>query len=570
MTNAEEQQEAVVLPHSCLVAECGSVNTTVSLFDEAAGSYRLLARAIAPTTVGLPWRNLAEGVYLAVQSLEQQTGRSLLNPQRKLITPARQHNVGVDQFIAVSSAAPPLATALVGLFDDVSLASARRVLGSANAQEVSCLSLDAEQEAETYLATLLEKEPDLIFIVGGTDGGATKRLLHLVETVSLAVGPLAEKKQIQAIFAGNKQLRQPVSALLKGRVELHMAENVRPNLETERLADATREVNDLYSDFKIGALPGSSVLHDWSEQHIIPTVQAFATLVRFVAALQKGRVLGVDLGGSSVSLVMADAHGAQIYRRNDLGIGQMISNVLNEVEPATIARWLPFAASDEEIRDFIWQKSLQPQTIPLMEEEIYLEQAIAREIIRRVVPANLPPFDVLLARGQTLTNTPRPGQAVLLLLDALQPTGIFSVALDKYGVLPALGAMSGSQPLAVVQALEAGVLADLGWVIALTGKGQAGESAVKGSVETAEGQFNLDVAHGQIDTTVLGAGQTASISLTPDKRVDLGFGSGKGKKLSVRGGLVGLVVDARGRPLLLPEPEQRIEQIRKWYWDVGS
>ena len=571
MTIAEENetQETKALA-SFLIAECGTVNTTVALFDVAAGTYRLVSQATAPTTAAEPWLNIMEGVYIAIQQLEAITGRAFLTPQRKLITPARQNGSGIDQFVAIASAATPLSTSLVGLFDEVSLASGRRVLASTYTKIANSLSLGQEQNEEKHLAALIAERPDLIFIVGGTDGGAEQRLLHLVETVSIGIGPLAAKRPVQVLFAGNKHLRERVRELLKDRTKVHVAENVRPNLETENLADAVRIVNELYSDVKIGTLPGVHTLHEWHQQPIIPTVQAFATIAKYFAALHKGRVLGVDLGSNSVSVLVADAHQVQIHMRTDLGMGQPVINLLDEVEPAAIARWVPQTISDEEIRDFIFHKSLNPQTIPTTELESFLEQAIARELIRCVTPEPLPSFNILLARGQTLTNTPRPGQAILLLLDALQPTGIFSVALDKYGVLPALGALAIYQPLAVVQALEAGVLSDLGWVIVPSGKGQAGQSVVKGLVESPRGQFDLDVEYGRIDTTILDSGQVADITLQPDKRINLGFGTGKGKKLSVRGGAVGLVVDARGRPLAAPDDDKRLDQIRKWYWDVGG
>lgn len=565
----KETQEPKTL-ESYLIAECGTTNTTVALFDLAVGSYRLIAQATAPTTVGEPWLNIMEGVYLAIQRIEAITGRTLLTSQRKLITPSRTNGSGVDQFAAVASAAQPLATSLVGLFDEVSLDSGRHVLGSTYAEAINSLSLSQEQNEENHLAATIAQKPDLILIVGGTDGGAEQRLLHLVETVSIGIGPLAAGKPIQAVFAGNKNLRERVRELLKDRAKIHMADNVRPELDKENLTDAIRVLNELYSDLKIGALPGVHTLHEWHQQPIIPTLHAFATIARYFAALNKGRVLGVDLGSNSVSLLLADANGTQTYMRNDLGMGQPIINLLDEVDAATIARWLPYAISDEEIRDFIFYKSLHPQTIPMTEAESYLEQAIAREIIRCIVPDPLPSFNMLLARGQTLTHTPRAGQSILLLLDALQPTGIFSVALDKYGVLPALGALASEQPLAVVQALEAGVLSDLGWVIAPTGKGQAGQSLVKGVVESPQGQFNLDVDHGRIDTTILNSGQVAEVTLQPDKRIDLGFGPGKGKKLTVHGGAVGLIVDGRGRPLPDFDEDKRVEQVHKWYWDVGG
>ncbi len=571
MTIAEENktQETKTLP-SFLIAECGTITTTVTLFDVAAGTYRLLAQATAPTTAVEPWLNIMEGVYAAIRQIETITGRSLLTPQRKLITPARQNGSGVDQFIAVGSAAAPLATSLVGLFDEVSLASGRRALASTYARATHSLSLNQDPNEEKHLAALIGEKPDLVFIVGGTDGGAAQRLLRLVETVSIGIGPMAARQTVQVLYAGNKMLRERVRELLKDRAKVHVAENVRPDLQTENLSDAIRLLHELYSDLKIGSLPGVHTLHEWHQQPVIPTVQALATVARYFAALHKGRVLIVDLGSSTASLLLADAHHVEIFMRNDLGMGAPIINLLDEVEPAAIARWVPQPISDEEIRDYIFHKSLNPQTIPTTELESYLEQAIAREIIRCVAPKPLPPFKVLLARGQTLTNTPRPGQAILLLLDALQPTGIFSAALDKYGALPALGALAIYQPLAVVQALEAGVLSDLGWVIAPTGKGQAGQSALKGSVESAQGQFDLDVEHGRIDATILDTNQMAEVSLQPDKRLNLGFGAGKGKKLSVRGGAVGLIVDARGRPLSLADEDKRLDQVRKWFWDIGG
>ena len=87
----------------------------------------------------------------------------------------------------------------------------------------------------------------------------------------------------------------------------------------------------------------------------------------------------------------------------------------------------------------------------------------------------LPPMNLLILRGGPFTNTPRPGQAILMALDALQPTGIFPVVIDRYSLLPALGLLAVQNPKLVVQVLNGGVLEDLGWVIAPTGRGQAGE-----------------------------------------------------------------------------------------------
>jgi hypothetical protein len=570
-TTTDDTPQGTPTPDSYLIADIGTIETTVVLFDVAAGSYRLLARGVAPTTAVPPWSDVMVGVRQAIQMIETATGRSLVDNQQKLISPARLNGSGVDKFAVVANAARPLQTLLVGLFDEVSLKSARQALGSTYATEIDCFSLNDPRDEGEKFSAVIEQKPELIFIVGGTDGGASQRLLKLVDTLRMGVNVLAESGRVFVIYAGNKQAREAVTSRLQESAHVQVAENVRPDLETADIDEAATLVNALYEDVKLSRLPGMRALQSWGGEKITPTATAFATIARYFAALQNNSILGVDVQSDSVSFVTADAQRAQVHIRTDLGMGKPLAHLLDFVSPADIARWVPLEVSEEEIRDFITYKSLYPQTVPQSELELYLEQAAARELIRCAAPDKLPVYKMILARGPVLTNAPRPGQTVLMLLDALQPKGIFSIALDKYNVLPALGALALEQPTAVVQALEAGVLEDLGWVIVPYGKSQTGKPVITGVLESENlGQFNLDIEDGAIETAVLAPGQAAAVDLKPGKRMDIGYGEGKGKKITVRGGAVGLVIDARGRPLSVPQTEERLDLVRKWYWDVGG
>ncbi|MBE2221179.1 MAG: glutamate mutase L [Anaerolineae bacterium] len=570
MTIAEETPKNTT-PESYLIAEFGSINTTAVLFDTAAGSYRLLARGTSPTTAIDPWSNIAEGLVQAIRQIEGVTGRTLLNEHQQLITPERHTGIGVDKFAVLTSAATPLNTLLVGLFDEVSLESARHVLHTTYATEVDCISLNDPRDEGEKFSAIVNKRPEVVLIVGGTDGGAEQRLLHLIDTLQLGINVLSENQRTFVLYAGNKALREAVNNRLKEIAHVQVAENVRPNLELEYLDDAAKMLNSLYEDVKITKLPGFQAVQSWAGKPAMSTAYAFTLITKYFASLQNHAILGIDIGSNSVTIIAADPHAVKVHVRTDLGMGKPLINFLDHTTPADIARWIPHEVTDDQVRDFLVYKSLYPQTIPQTEFELYLEQAVAREVIRAAMPPDLPAYAMILARGAVLTNTPRPGQTVLMLLDALQPSGIFSIALDKYNVLPALGALAMTQPTAVVQALEAGVLTDLGWVIVPTGKGQSGQSVITGIVESEQlGQFNLDIEYGSIDTTVLASGQIANVTLNPNKRNDIGFGIGKGKKITVRGGAVGLVIDGRGRPLMLPNGEDKFEIVRKWHWDVGG
>src|SRR4030042_299635 len=198
---------------------------------------------------------------------------------------------------------------------------------------------------------------------------------------------------------------------------------------------------------------------------------------------------------------------------------------------AKIIRWLPVEVAEADVRDYIHNKALRPGTVPVEPAELHVEYALARQAIRTGLavarsgwPAQrgqyatglLPPMDPILAGGAALARAPRPGYAALVLLDAVQPVGVTTLVLDPYSLMPALGAAAGPLPLATVQVLESGGFASLGTFVSPGGPGRAG---------------------------VLG----------------------------VAGGALGLVVDARGRPLQVPsDPGKRRELNQKWLWDIGG
>jgi hypothetical protein len=581
-----EEAPEVERYESFLVADCGSTHTTVVLFDMVAGSYRLIARTAVPTTTSAPWFDIAQGVQQAISRITEITGRKLLNKQGRLIRSVRADGSGVDHFAAVASAAQPLDVLLVGLFDEVSIASARKALRSIYHHEKDRLTLSDQRQPHEQVGAVVQSQPDLILIAGGTDGGAEDRLLQIVESVGLGVSVMSISRLPEVVFAGNIKLRERVKEMMGEYANVQTANNVRPTLETEQLDDVVRITTDLYEDLKINALPGIQELHDWSSYPILPTAHAFGGICHYFSALQNQQVMGVDLGSNSVSFIMATPEQGQVSIHSELGTGLPVGNLLDKVSVDAVRQWVPMEVSAAETADYIFNKSLHPFSIPTNEKELQLEQAVARALIHCAAIATgndsqwprvdgqqmLPPFGLLLARGSTLANAPRPGQIMLMLLDALQPTGIFSISLDRYGVLPALGALAAHQPLAVIQTLEVGVLSDLGWVIAPTGKGQPGKKVMDISIESDRAKFEGEIEFGKIEIFPIAPGEQAKVTVKPTSRFDIGFGSGQGKKMTLTGGQAGgLVIDARGRPFTLPRDiADRRSLVRKWLWDMGG
>ncbi|MDT8304470.1 MAG: glutamate mutase L, partial [Anaerolineae bacterium] len=417
-----------------------------------------------------------------------------------------------------------------------------------------------------------------------TDNGDSKRLLGILDVVALSLGLREVGKRPQVVYAGNRALRERVTAELGSQTTVHVADNLRPTVETEHIGEVANLVNTLYEELKMAELPGFGEVVAWSSYPPQPTARAFSQMVRYFAALYQERVLGLDLGSNSVTIAVADEKNLQVAIHSNRGMGEPIAEFLDAGVVREIQKWLAIDVAEDTLADFLQTKALYPGTMPMTDEELQVEQALARYFLREAAggaarnwawPAagsTVPPFALLLLRGQALTQAPRSAQALLMALDALQPTGVFAVALDQYGVLPALGLLALRHPLPAVQILEGGVLLDLGWVVAPRFRAAQGQTILRVRVNAEkQGQLNVEVAAGDLTLLPLAPGEQAELILEPSRRVDVGFGPGQGKTITIHGGTAGLVIDARGRPIELPkDQEERQALLQRWRWDMGG
>ena len=92
------------------------------------------------------------------------------------------------------------------------------------------------------------------------------------------------------------------------------------------------------------------------------------------------------------------------------------------------------------------------------------------------------------------------------------------------------------------------------------------------TLERANGETSeVTVLGGQLPRLPLAQGDTARLIARPAKNLDLGEGKGKPIERTVEGGIVGLLLDGRGRPLQLPEDDTaRQRKLSEWLVSVGA
>jgi hypothetical protein len=231
---------------------------------------------------------------------------------------------------------------------------------------------------------------------------------------------------------------------------------------------------------------------------------------------------------------------------------------------------------------------MHPASVYQDHGEMWLNQAMAREVIRAALaiarpgwepgdaapyPSLLPLCDTIIVSGGALAHTPRPGQAALVVLDALEPIGVCTLVLDVYGLAPALGNVAAVKPLAAVEVLDSGAFVNLATTVSPVGRARRGEVVLKVRVTYDDGSiYETAVRYGDLEMLPLQPGQEALLELNPSRRFDVGLGGpGKGGQLRVSGGLAGLILDARGRPLRLPgKARLRQSLARRWLWHMGG
>jgi hypothetical protein len=571
---------------SLLTVDIGSINTRVALYDTVEGRYRFLVAGVAQTTTKFPLFDASEGVRLALDKLELISGRTLTDDDAKIIVPSTKEGSGTDYVATTISAGEPLKTVVVGLLEKVSLTSATNLANTIYTDIIESISLNDRRKPEDQIDTIQQIRPDVILISGGTDNGASKSVLKLVNSVGLAIYLLPESHRPEVLFAGNPKLAEQVMAFIEPLAPIHIAPNIRPSLAKEQLGPAQMIITDIYRRFNTGRVIGIAELNTLSGGHLLPSSHGLGRVIRFFSKIvphpdSKG-VLGINVGASST--IVAGGFNGDLRLRvfTKMGMGEGLISILENSRMEDIVRWLPIEASPIYVLDYIQNKITHPATLPATQKDLYIEQALAREVMRksvgdaisnfpkdvhRIEQNTLPVFDPIVVGGAVLANAPTLSQSLLMILDAIEPTGIQRIILDKNNLVPGLGAAAAITPALVAQLLlDPTAFLNLGFIISPISRAREGTSVLRVRIQYEAGHENvINVHQGNIETIPLPMGQRARIFLDPLHRANIGFGPGKSSSLLVIGGPFGVVVDARGRPINLHRSEEkRRQQLLKW------
>ena len=567
-----------------LATDCGSTTTKCILIELVDGVYRQTHRGEAPTTVEAPFADVTVGVINAVTEVQELAGRRLVDDHGRLIRPATDRE-GCDLYISTSSAGGGLQMMVAGVVREMTAESAKRAALGAGAIVMDVIASNDKRRPHEQIQRIRELRPDIILLSGGIDGGTTTHVVQIAELIAPARPRprFGGQFTLPIIFAGNKDAAPLVQKVISEGFALTIVDNLRPVLERENLGPARDAIHDLFLEHVMAHAPGYDTLMTWTDAPVMPTPAAVGNILQTIASRQGINVVGVDIGGATTDVFSVFDGTFNRTVSANLGMSYSIANVCCEAGIPNILRWVPFEMDLRELGNRVKNKMIRPTTIPQTLEALVFEQAVAREALRlayvqhkafattlkgvqqqrtvgdtfsqqgagQTIVDNMK-LDLLVASGGVLSHAPRMHQTAMMLIDAFEPEGFTALAKDSIFMMPHLGVLADVHPQASLEVFERDCLVYLGTCVAPKGIPKAGRPCFR-YVFTRNGEEQSgEVLCGEIKLLPLGEGERGILAVEPDRTFDCGEGPGKRVEREVRGGAVGLILDGRGRPLVLP------------------
>lgn len=514
-----------------LITDIGSTTTKALLISFTDGKWQLTGLANAPTTVEKPYEDVMAGVINAVELLQKQVKIKLIEDKSQ----TKQINPEI-QWLSTSSAGGGLQILVFGLTREESAASAQRAAYGVGGILLDTIAIDDGRSVVEQMHAVEDKQPDIILMSGGYEGGAYASVLRQAEILSYCeIKPkYSLREKIPLIYAGNADAAQSVASILQDSYEVHILPNIRPNEAVERTEAVTELVHELFLSKVMQQAPGYKALSTQVSDAIIPTPMGVMYALKLIAEVKNLNILAVDIGGATTDVY------SNIFTKffrtvsANYGMSYNLCNVFAKADREQLKQWLHPGLSEADLRNYLGNKMLNPTLIPTDDTALHIEQALSRialqlslqqhlqmnfsisqvghflkmkddeldpfheqfyrDKLNEMAEFRLQDFDVMIGAGGVISHAPTPEQAAIMLIDGLQPRGATELWRDKHFISPHLGKLSQVDKAAAVQLLQTECLEPLCLCIRpLPQKLKAGKPALSIELESAKGKQSITV-----------------------------------------------------------------------------
>lgn len=470
-----------------VISDLGSTKTKTVAIGNIDGRYSLKAISKHDTTVEAPSNDVIIGLENSIGEITQDKDFELY---------------------CTSSAGGGLQILVIGLTMFDSASSGKRAAYGAGGVILDTFALDDKRNAIQQMLDISKLHPDMILISGGTDGGAITGVLRLVEILRLAkpVPKFESKTKIPAIFAGNQEAAGLVQNLIGEDFELFILPNLRPSLDTENLKPSQEKIQELFMENVMEHAPGYSKLKKRVNAQIMPTPLAVLQTLQLLSQEHSKNIFAFDIGGATTDVFSCiNGHFQRTVSAN-LGMSYSALNVMKEAGIEKLLELLPSRISEDELRNFIANKTLHPTITYDDTDAMMIEHALAKVALKMALKQHkdmhfnwnkigyldklkagdrdkyvdkfeyieqenkysfyASDIDILIGTGGVFTAVNNPKQAMMMLVEGIRPSCVTEIWIDKHFLSPHIGILSQSKPDAAKDLIKSDLISPIGLHIA--------------------------------------------------------------------------------------------------------
>ena len=294
---------------------------------------------------------------------------------------------------ACSSAAGGLKIVSVGLVPELTAEAAKMASLGAGGKVLGSFAFEL---TDSDAAQIAELKPEIILLVGGTDGGNTECILHNAKVISEIEGEFA------VIVAGNRNTTDECVEIISKNHKTYVCENVMPKFNQLNILPTQKQIRDIFLE-RIITAKGLTKATSLVSGIVNPTPAAVMRGIQLLAEGTKdedgiGELIAVDVGGATTD-VYTICHGtptkgntvfkglpepyAKRTVEGDIGMRYSIHGI---VEAAGIDRVANLSGlSGEEVREMVDHLSKHTDEVPSDEKWEALDFALASMAIDTAV-----------------------------------------------------------------------------------------------------------------------------------------------------------------------------------------
>lgn len=363
-------------------------------------------------------------------------------------------------------------------------------------------------------------------IAGGYNGGSNTAILKFIQMMILA-GPrnrFDSDVKIPLIFCGDTNRQKYINSMLPDHFIVSCTENIRPDFKTFNYDPAKQKIHEVFKDSVMEHAPGYKYLKTTTSVDIKPTPTAVEQMLKLYVEKNNENILVIDMGGSTTDIY---SYIKGYFHRTvsaNVGLSFSLANILAAVLKTKniddVIKLLPDNYEEDDIRNYISNKTINPSYLPVSDSERYLEQLCAvfgfelslvqhlemnfnnlrndffdrqdsnifilsaywrnhpgkNEYIERSYSIDyqnkfhLSDIKTIIGSGGVVAYAKNKEEQIFMLTEGLKPHGITKIIIDKPFKISHMGILSFTDSESALEMFERECLETIAYVIAPTGK----------------------------------------------------------------------------------------------------